>query len=73
MFLNVIALVQNLPSYVKRIATGRLATHQIPVQSVEPFPRYVEGMHTCTHVQLYPPGTAARAHIPNINFRKTLS
>ena len=25
------------------------------------------------HVQLYPPGAAARAHVPNINFCKTIS
>ena len=68
-----LALVQNLPSCVKRIATGHLVTHQISVQSVQPYPRYGEGMHTCTRVQLYPPGIAARAHVLNINFRKTLS
>ena len=68
-----LALVQNLPFCVKRIATGPLATHQISLQSVQQFPRYGEGMHTCTHVQLYPPGTAARAHVPNINFCKALS
>ena len=43
-----LALMQNLPSCVKRIATGPLATHQISVQSVQPFPRYGEVMHTCT-------------------------
>ena len=44
-----LALVQNLPSYVKQKATGPLAAHQISVQSVQPFPRYVKGMHTCRY------------------------
>ena len=34
-----LALVQNLPSCVKRTATAPLATHHISVQSVQPFPR----------------------------------
>ena len=41
------------------IATGPLATYQISVQSVHPFPGYGEGMHTCTRAA----GTAARAHV----------
>ena len=67
-----LALVQNLPSSVKRKATGPLATHQISVQSVQPFPRYGKGMRTCTRTAV--PGTAARAHVPNpnISFCKTL-
>ena len=53
-------LVRNLPPFVKRIATGPLATHQ-SVQSVQPFPRYGKA------------GTSARAHVllcPTINFCK---
>ena len=42
-----LALVRNLPSLVKRIATSPLATHKISVQSVQPFPRYGKGMRTC--------------------------
>ena len=47
-----LAFAQNLPPCVKRKATGPLSTHQISVQSVQPFPRYGTGK-----------GTAARAHM----------
>ena len=40
--------VQNLPSRVKRLAAGPLATHQISVQSVQPFPTYRKRVRTCT-------------------------
>ena len=65
-----LALAQNLPSCVKRIATGPQATHQISMQSVQPFRDTKKGC-AHAHVQLYPPGTAAR--VPSINFGKTLS
>ena len=66
-----LAVVQNLQSCVKRITTGPLATNQISVQSAQPFPRlrdYVQITRLRDYVQLYPEGTAARKHVPNINF-----
>ena len=38
----------NLSSYVKGIATGLLATLQISVLSVQPFPKYGKGVRTCS-------------------------
>ena len=70
-----LALGQNLPSCVKRIATGPLATYQISVQSVEPFPRYGKGMRlrTCTLAAVHSGDSCTRANVPIINFCKTLS
>ena len=48
-----LALVQNLPFCVKRMTTGPLATHQISVQSVQPFPRYGKGMRTYSRARAF--------------------